>query len=190
LENGDLVPGLGLSTGRIERHWRDDEGTAIAALERLGFSRDDIVAEAMRSPKQVELRAKARGLKVPSEFIISTRSGTSLTRVENAHVPVPGRDEIVRFLGSSNHQKGEKLIVSTLNTASIATAITTNLKARTRQLPASKEACLPPQPAWHSKPVVQQLTQPPSLAAQLCCATPVQTGRERHVGNCGQSATS
>jgi hypothetical protein len=50
----------------------------------------------MRSPKQVELRAKARGLKVPSEFIVSTRSGTSLTRVENAHAPVLGRSELVR----------------------------------------------------------------------------------------------
>ena len=41
----------------------------------------------MRSPKQVELRAKARGLKFPSEFIVSTRSGTSLVRAENARAP-------------------------------------------------------------------------------------------------------
>ena len=50
----------------------------------------------MRSPKQVELRAKARGLKVPSEFIVSHRSGTSLVRRENARAPMPGRDELVR----------------------------------------------------------------------------------------------
>jgi hypothetical protein len=96
LENGDQVPGYALSAGRAERHWRDDEHTAIAALERLGLRRDDIIVEAMRSPKQVELRAKARGLKVPSEFIVPTRSGTSLTRVENTNAPVPGRSEIVR----------------------------------------------------------------------------------------------
>jgi hypothetical protein len=96
LENGDVVPGYTLSTGRAERHWRDDERTAIAALESLGLSRDDIIAETMRSPKQVEIRAKARSLKIPSEFIISTRSGTSLARVENAHVPAPGRSELVR----------------------------------------------------------------------------------------------
>ena len=69
---------------------------AIDALTDLGLARADLIAEALRSPKQIELRAKARGLKVPSELIISTRSGTSLTRVENAHAPVPGRGEIVR----------------------------------------------------------------------------------------------
>lgn len=96
LENGYAVPGYVLTAGRAERRWRDDEPTAIAALQSLGLSRDDVVAEAMRSPKQVELRAKARGLKVPSEFIVSTRSGTSLTRVENVHAPMPGRSELVR----------------------------------------------------------------------------------------------
>ena len=101
LENGNLVPGYGLSTGRAERHWRDDEGTTIAGLERLGLSRDDIIAEAMRSPKQVELRAKARGLKVPKELIVSHPSGVSLVRVENAHAPVPGRGEIVRSFSAA-----------------------------------------------------------------------------------------
>jgi Protein of unknown function (DUF2800) len=101
LENGDLVPGYGLSAGRAERHWRDDEGTAIAALERLGLSRDDIIAEAMRSPKQVELRAKARGLKVPKELIISHPSGVSLVRCENARAPVPGRGELVRSFSAA-----------------------------------------------------------------------------------------
>jgi hypothetical protein len=98
LENGDVVPGYTLTAGRAERHWRDDEPTAIAALERLGLGRNDIVAETMRSPKQVELRAKARGLKIPQEFIVSTRSGTSLMRVENAHAPTPapGRGELVQ----------------------------------------------------------------------------------------------
>ena len=92
----------------IRRHWRDDEPTAIAALQSLGLSRDDVVAEAMRSPKQVELRAKARGLKVPSEFIVSTRSGTSLTRVENVHAPMPGRSELVRSFAEAltTFQKG------------------------------------------------------------------------------------
>jgi hypothetical protein len=96
LEQGDSVPGYALTAGRAERHWRDDEPTTIAALERLGLSRDDIIATAMRSPKQVEIRAKARGLKIPQEFIVSHRSGVSLVRSENAHAPVPARSEIVR----------------------------------------------------------------------------------------------
>jgi hypothetical protein len=96
LESGDLVPGYMLTVGRAERHWRDDERTTTAALERLGLSRDDIIAETMRSPKQIEIRAKARGLKVPSELIVSTRSGTSLARSENARAPVAARSEIVR----------------------------------------------------------------------------------------------
>jgi hypothetical protein len=96
LQSGDGVPGYALTAGRAERHWRDDERTAIAALESLGLSRDDIITETMRSPKQVEIRAKARGLKVPSEFMVSTRSGTSLARVENARTPLPGRGELVR----------------------------------------------------------------------------------------------
>ena len=97
LQNGDVVPGYTLSAGRAERHWRD-ENAAIAALTSLGLARDDVVAETMRSPKQVELRAKARGLKIPQELIVSHRSGVSLVRSENARAPVPGRGEIVRVV--------------------------------------------------------------------------------------------
>jgi hypothetical protein len=96
LENGDIVPGYALSAGRAERHWRDDERTAIAALEGLGLTREDIVAQAMRSPKQLEIRARAYGLKIPPELIVSHRSGVSLVRSENAHAPVPGRGKLVR----------------------------------------------------------------------------------------------
>jgi hypothetical protein len=99
LENGDRVPGYTLSAGRAERRWRDDERTAIAALESLGLARDDVVAEEMRSVKQVEIRAKARGLKVQQqiqELVVSRRSGVSLVRCENARAPVPGRDELAR----------------------------------------------------------------------------------------------
>jgi Protein of unknown function (DUF2800) len=95
LESGDTVPGYALTAGRAERHWRV-ESAAIAALTELGLTRDDIIAEAMRSPKQVEIRAKARGLKIPQELISSTRSGVSLVRVENARAPIPGRGELVR----------------------------------------------------------------------------------------------
>jgi hypothetical protein len=95
LENGDSVPGYALTAGRAERHWHD-EIAATETLLHLGFARDDIVAETMRSPKQLELRAKARGLKVPQELIASHRSGTSLVRSEKARTPVPGRGEIAR----------------------------------------------------------------------------------------------
>ena len=95
MHNGDDVPGYGLTQGRAERHWRDEQA-AITALENLGLARDDIIAEEMRSPKQVELRAKARALKVPPDLIDSRRSGVSLVRSENVRVPVPGRDEIAR----------------------------------------------------------------------------------------------
>ena len=61
LDNGDIVPGFVLSAGRAERHWRDDEPTTIAALEHLGLSREDVIEQAIRSVKQVEIRAKARG---------------------------------------------------------------------------------------------------------------------------------
>jgi hypothetical protein len=104
LEGGDDVPGYALTAGRAERHWRDDERTATAALESLGLSRDDIIAEEMRSVKQVEIPAKARGLKVQQqiqELVVSTRSGTSLTRVENAHAPVRGRGELVRLFSAA-----------------------------------------------------------------------------------------
>jgi Protein of unknown function (DUF2800) len=95
LENGDQVPGYALSAGRAERHWHD-ENAAYDALIGLGLARDDVIAETMRSPKQADLRAKARGLKVPTELIVSRRSGVSLVRSENARAPVPGRGEIVR----------------------------------------------------------------------------------------------
>jgi hypothetical protein len=101
LEQGNSVPGYVLTAGRAERHWRDDEPTAIAALQRLGLSRDDVIAETMRSVKQIEIRAKARGLKIPQEFISSHRSGVSLARCENAHAPVPGRGELARSLSEA-----------------------------------------------------------------------------------------
>ena len=59
LENGDLVSGYALSAGRAARHWRD-ESAAIAALTDLGLSRDDIIAEAMRSPHQAPNSAPRR----------------------------------------------------------------------------------------------------------------------------------
>ena len=70
LEQGDSVPGYALSAGRAVRHWRD-EATAALDLLKLGLVRDDVLVETLRSPKQVELRAKARGVKVPTELIIS-----------------------------------------------------------------------------------------------------------------------
>jgi hypothetical protein len=96
LENGDVVPGYTLSAGRAERRWRDDADTTCTALWHLGFERGDVIVEDLRSPKQVEIRAKARGLKVPQELIVSRRSGTSLVRCENAHLPVLGREELMR----------------------------------------------------------------------------------------------
>jgi Protein of unknown function (DUF2800) len=100
LESGDTVPGYTLTAGRAERRWRD-ESAVIAALGRLGLTRDDVVAETMRSVKQVELRAKARGLKIPQELIGSHSSGTSLAKCENARAPVRGRDEIVRSFSAA-----------------------------------------------------------------------------------------
>jgi hypothetical protein len=96
LQNGDSVPGYALSAGRAERHWRD-ESDALATLQSLGFDHDDVMeAETMRSPKQVELRAKSRGLAVPKHLVVSRRSGVSLVRSENAHAPVLGSVELAR----------------------------------------------------------------------------------------------
>ena len=108
LENGDHVPGYALSAGGAERHWHD-ENAAIGALIRLGLARGDVLAETMRSPKQVELRAKARGLKVPAELIVSRCSGVALVRSENVRVPAPGRNEIARSFSAALEafQQGE-----------------------------------------------------------------------------------
>jgi hypothetical protein len=95
LEQGDSVPGYALSAGRAERHWRD-ESAAFAALQSAGFYYDDVMKAEMRSPKQVEARAKARGLEIPKELIGSRRSGVSLVRSENVHAPVLGRVETAR----------------------------------------------------------------------------------------------
>jgi hypothetical protein len=95
LENGDSVPGYALSAGRAERHWFD-ENAALATLQSAGFYYDDVMKAEMRSPKQVELRAKARGLEVPKELIGSRRSGVSLVRRENVRVPILGRAELAR----------------------------------------------------------------------------------------------
>ena len=101
LDSGDPVPGYTLSAGRAVRQWRDEKA-AIGALMRLGLFRDDIIAEAMRSPKQVELRAKARGIKVPKEFIVSHPSGVSLVRSrERTHPECLGREETVRLFSEA-----------------------------------------------------------------------------------------
>ena len=100
LENGDSVPGYALSAGRAERRWHNEDA-AIGALIRLGLARGDVIAETIRSPKQIELRAKARGLKVPTELITSRRFGVSLARSENVCVPVRGRDEIARSFAAA-----------------------------------------------------------------------------------------
>jgi hypothetical protein len=100
LENGESVPGWTLSAGRMERHWRDEDA-ARAALQNLGLGDDDITKTEMRSPKQVEIRAKARGLKVPQELIVSARSGVSLVKAENVRVPVLGRAELARMFSEA-----------------------------------------------------------------------------------------
>ena len=100
LQNGDVVPDYALSAGRAERRWCD-ENAAISTLIKLGLTRNDIMAEALRSPRQMELRAKARGLKIPPEIIVSHRSGVSLVRSENVRVSVRGRDEIARSFAAA-----------------------------------------------------------------------------------------
>ena len=76
-------------------------------LIKLGLVRDDVLIETLRSPKQVEIRAKARGLKVPPDMIVSAHSGVSLVRAENAHAPVPGRAIVRSFTEAlSAFQKG------------------------------------------------------------------------------------
>ena len=95
IENGDDVPGFAITAGRAERHWHN-ESAAIDALTDLGLARADLIAEALRSPKQIELRARALGIKVPKELISSKPSGVSLVKAENARSPVLGRGEIVR----------------------------------------------------------------------------------------------
>jgi hypothetical protein len=96
LEQGDNVPGYALSAGRAERHSRDEIVAQIALLS-LGFDHDDIIeAETMRTPKQLEIRARARGLEIPKDLIGSRRSGVSLVRSENVRVPVLGRGELAR----------------------------------------------------------------------------------------------
>jgi hypothetical protein len=92
---GWIVPGYVLTKGRVNRAW-GNEPAAIATLIRLGLERADLIDDQLRSPKQVELRAKARGLKIPQGLIVSRPSGVSLCRAENARAPAPGRDEIVR----------------------------------------------------------------------------------------------
>jgi Protein of unknown function (DUF2800) len=95
LREGWAVPGYVLTKGRLNRDW-SNEPAAIAALLRLGLERADLLDDRLRSPRQVEMRAKARGLKIPQELIVSHPSGVSLCRVENARAPAPGRDEIAR----------------------------------------------------------------------------------------------
>jgi hypothetical protein len=100
LDAGGVVPGYTLSAGRAVRDWHDEAGAAVKLI-KMGLTRDDVLIETLRSPKQVEIRAKARGLKIPSEFIVSHPSGVSLVRVENARAPVPGRSDVARSFSAA-----------------------------------------------------------------------------------------
>ena len=108
LDAGHAIPGYALTEGRVVRSWQDEAAVAPALL-RLGLMRDDVIEETLRSPAQVEKRAKARGVKVPKELISSKPSGVSLVKAENARSLVLGRDEIVRSFTEalSAFQKGE-----------------------------------------------------------------------------------
>ena len=101
LDHGDAVPGYALSAGRAVRQWKDEQA-AVSALIALGLFRDDVVAETLRSPRQVELRARTRGVRISTEFIVSTRFGTSLVRAENARAPTPGRSDTVQFFSEAS----------------------------------------------------------------------------------------
>ena len=107
LDAGHAIPGYALTEGRAVRSWQDEAAVAPALLH-LGLMRNDVIEETLRSPAQVEKRAKARGVKVPKELISSKASGVSLVKAENAHAPVPGRDEIVRSFSAAleTFQKG------------------------------------------------------------------------------------
>jgi hypothetical protein len=109
LDAGHTVPGYALSEGRAVRSWQDAAAVAPALL-RLGLMRDDVIVETLRSPAQVEKRARARGVKVPKDLISSKPSGVSLVKAENAHAPVPGRSELVQSFSAAikNFQERDK----------------------------------------------------------------------------------
>jgi hypothetical protein len=101
IEAGDTVPGYALSAGRAMRAWSNSEHTTIAALIGAGLARTDVIAEELRSVKQVEIRAKARGVKIPSELVTTQRSGVSLVRSENVHIPMHGLGEVVELFSAA-----------------------------------------------------------------------------------------
>ena len=108
------------------------KAAAIAALTDLGLSRDDLIAETMRSPRQIERRAKARGLKIPTEFITSTsfrRLAGAASRTRTSRCP--GRDEIVRSfseaLSSLPERRTEYERLSSILTTTTTVITTINL---------------------------------------------------------------
>ena len=82
------------------RDWHDEAAAAVTLHQARARPRRR-PRRNVRSPKQVEIRAKARGLKVPNEMIVSHPSGVSLVRSENARAPVPGRSELVRTFSAA-----------------------------------------------------------------------------------------
>ena len=80
LENGDIVPGYALSAGRAVRHWRDESRRRGDAASSSGSRAMTCSSKRCARPNKSRLRAKARGLKVPTEMIVSHPSGVSLVR--------------------------------------------------------------------------------------------------------------
>jgi len=110
------------------------------------LTRDDIIAETMRSPKQVEIRAKARGLKVQQEIqdlVVSRRSGVSLVRCENARSGARAeRDHAVLFRGTRNllERRRKPWLIPNMITIATLPTITTSGQSPLRQ----REARSPP----------------------------------------------
>ena len=112
LDSGDLVPGYALSAGRAERHWRDEQ-TAIGKLIALGLFRDDVIAETMRSPKQVEIRAKARGIKVPTRIhrFGALRHLAGARRERTRPDARTGRTRAIVFRGARSSPGGGQIMI-------------------------------------------------------------------------------
>jgi len=97
LDEGLSVPGYKLVPKRSTRKWIDDD-KALAALERLGLTTEELVETTVVSPAKAEKLLKKQKIALPADLVVSISTGNTLATEDD---PRPAVMQIGKQLASA-----------------------------------------------------------------------------------------
>ena len=97
LDEGLSVPGYKLVPKRSTRKWIDDD-KALAALERLGLTTEELVETTVVSPAKAEKLLKKQKIALPADLVVSISTGNTLVTEDD---PRPAVMQIGKQLASA-----------------------------------------------------------------------------------------